>query len=315
MILTAAERVRRHQILLADAEFDVKINAEARAVFEAWLKHLRTTRLPNDFFLEPTSKDEASGIRYFNTYPGQAPQKKFKNVHLLMCGARYFSRLERLKNLTIIIAFHADVGEQNHGAYFGFDSNPDNKALVLYDLLQHAYDQPDEYFPEDEFYEDFFKPTKRLRELRSVFIHEYRHFDDDMRSSQNNNAPIASKAPKPGKDYSGYVNSTVEINARYAEWILSITNHLQSKKVKSVGIAETYPDFKSFWDLYWGKSGYIPSALKRYVTPENKKRLARRLYKFWDWAKTQKDLTDKKAAVFAKKQVQEDDEMVAPREF
>ena len=310
------ERIRRIQ-LVADAAFDVSVNREAQSVFKAFIKHLKDANLTDAFFEEDKSEDTDLGITYFNTFPGRhgIGASALKNQHLLFCQAKHFTPVPRTQPLAVILAINEDIGQTTHGLYFGFNmSHTERKTLVMFYYLPHDYGEPEDRFPVEEFHETFFKPNKQMREMESTFIHEYRHFVDDVQARQKSESGNTSRTITPTSHYGAYINSVKEINARYAEWIAAIVKNFRTKSISHSGIAANFPTFKDFWASYWTVKGFAPADLKIHINAENKRRLARRLYKFWDWAKTQPDLTQVKAARFVQKQSQ-DDEVYTPREF
>lgn len=299
------KRINWH-FLEADAEADLAASREARALYALFLKYIKTARLKPTFFDSARATDMVTGIQYYNAYEEPIKYPKLSDMHILACEVNRFAKIPRAADLMLVLAIHNDLSHPVNGEYYGFRTDK-RKTLVLYEYIEPENpDDADKFTVEDLKFLLGAMATDAKSE--STFTHEYRHYLDDIGAREKRPQGNLTPTVDPKKDYKGYINSTKEVNARYAEWILSIVASFSRLiAIKQDGVAKRFPRYDEFWHFYWDTAGFVPPELKKHARPSTQKRLTRRLYKFYEWIKTQEKnkavIDDTKAINFVKKQI------------
>jgi hypothetical protein len=302
-------RVALYQIE-ADAEADLALTREARAVWRLFIKYIKAAKLKPKFFEGARATDLATGIQYYNTFIEPIKSPRLADMHVIVCPLSKFSKIKRGgHDLNVILAIHDDLDHKNAGEYYGFNSNR-GKSIVIYEYLEFEdLNNPQEFSLDDL---KFILGSDRMEaQAESTFVHEYFHYADDVGARQKSPQGDRTPAAQPEQGYSRYINSTREVNARYAQWILSVVESFSRLfAVKQKGIMGRFPRFDEFWHFYWDSPGFVPPELKKYASPSVKKRLTKRFYKFYEWIKTQQRnkavIDDTRAITFVKKQILQD---------
>jgi hypothetical protein len=139
-----------------------------------------------------------------------------------------------------------------------------------------------------------------VKDEKSTISHEIVHFLDRHRMGRG--WEEAGKSYKtPDQNEAAYYNHPLELNAYFIQAYHEITQPLEdlfrkinpsknddAHQVAVMNLWEWYElygvDFKKFRDLFWRKAHW---KFKKIVTPDNRKRLDKRLYDSWYKLKTQ----------------------------
>lgn len=117
-------------------------------------------------------------------------------------------------------------------------------------------------------------PLWERPKLRSLFVHELIHHYDNARADFPNNSADE-------KDKTGYYNHTSELNAYYQEGVDEIDAFIEEYK--------DHDNFPKLVDMFFSTPekfmkfamGRINSEFMSYLTPENQKRIKKRLYQYY----------------------------------
>ena len=109
----------------------------------------------------------------------------------------------------------------------------------------------------------------------TTMTHELTHFLDYQRGFKNGIKGNLGQRKKTGAEY---YNDSLELNAHFQQGLAEMIQRLAHMQKKREDMGAILGSFQSF--LKWALP-YMPKSYHLYLTPENKKKLQRRLYKLY----------------------------------
>jgi hypothetical protein len=297
--------------IISDSENDIQVREDALDCFKRFYRFV--PRITAEKFLEKGEEQDPLRFRLGKALSFLPPIGFYMDMG--------FAYPEGSKYESLIIAFGLNRSGSyngNSGVFYeqGIGREPtlvfyisDPKLVILDDIEIDQYRialeenrQPPKPYSELFDARGVLEKLNRDSKIKSTFVHEFIHFNDFLRAKYPKED--TTKRPKyvsHTQNYKQYINNSLEINARYLEWINNILDSFtRLLKVKQLGIKGAFPTFQEFLHFYFLTPGFIPASLSLHINNKNTLRLVKRLYKFYDFVTSDENFTKKQALEFAR---------------
>lgn len=121
--------------------------------------------------------------------------------------------------------------------------------------------------------------------VRSSYVHEFTHVQDFKRMDprfllQRGNQKVAEKEKGAPTNFGAYANDPLELNAYYSQAMSDVQNQLKAAKTPEERLAVIGSSAQEFVDSFM--NSYLKKQVRKNISPENWKRLAKRAATGWE---------------------------------